>query len=78
MTDELDLQPETPNRWALGPPLLLPVYFHFENIKYLLGNAIWGRCTLHPAPYTLHPTPYILHLTSYALHPTPFTLDPEP
>mmetsp|Transcript_37690 Transcript_37690/g.89141 ORF Transcript_37690/g.89141 Transcript_37690/m.89141 type:complete len:491 (+) Transcript_37690:42-1514(+) len=29
--------------WLVGPPLLLPLYFHYENLRYVLGNAILGK-----------------------------------
>jgi len=28
--------------WVIGPPLLLPLYFHYENLRYVVGNAVFG------------------------------------
>ena len=28
--------------WVIGPPLLLPLYFHYENLRYVIGNAVFG------------------------------------
>lgn len=27
--------------WWLFPPLLLPVYFHYDNIRYVLKHKYW-------------------------------------
>jgi len=38
--------------WVIGPPLLLPVYFHYENLRFLLGNAIFGRSGMWKDSYS--------------------------
>eukprot|EP00961_Rhodomonas_salina_P120938 1627831-Rhodomonas_salina.1 len=50
--------------WLVGPPLLLPLYFHYENLRYVLGTLpLPSRYVLGPFPATLllpcpvHPRP---------------------
>jgi len=38
--------------WVVGPPLLLPVFFHYENLRFLLGNAIFGRSGMWKDSYS--------------------------
>lgn len=30
--------------WIIGPPLLLPVYFHYENLRSYTANPQYVLC----------------------------------
>lgn len=38
--------------WIIGPPLLLPIYFHYENLRYIIGNLVWGRSGMWKDSYS--------------------------